>query len=146
MLQAEEKAAAETEATEASSKIPVPDKGFTFVLRAPMKEYPRLVKVYRVAGKNTEEVVPGFTVLLPEDTPIFFMVDEVEIDCYSVKITVEDEESKKAKEDKDTTGDSAGSIHLPTMDTKIRFLKDEIKYICVITPREDKEGDKEGDG
>ena len=108
------------EATEPKpDKIPVPDNGFTIVLRSPMGGHPQLVKVYRVDGNNTEEVIPGWIVSLPRDTPVFFMIDDVKTDSYSVKITVKDEKSTKS---------IAG-----TRDTKVRFLKGEIKYICVIT-------------
>lgn len=119
------------EATEPKpDKIPVPDNGFTIVLRSPMGGHPQLVKVYRIDGNNTEEVIPGLTVWLPRDTPVFFMIDDVQTDIYSVKITVKDKKSTKP---------IAG-----TKDTEVRFLEGEIKYTCVITPLKEQDGlDKE---
>ena len=77
----------------AAAEIPVPDKGFTLVLRAPTSERPRLVKISHVDGERKEEVLPGFKVSLPKDTPIFFKVDQVNTVLYTVKISAEEEKS-----------------------------------------------------
>lgn len=70
-----------------ASKIQVPDKGVTIVLRAPMSKNPHVVKV----SKNQEEdTISGFTVSLSKNTPIFFRVDQVNTVLYTVKITVEE--------------------------------------------------------
>lgn len=77
----------------AAAEIPVPDKGFTLVLRAPTSERPRLVKISHVDGERKEEVLPGFKVSLPKDTPIFFKVEQVNTVLYTVKISAEEEKS-----------------------------------------------------
>ena len=77
-----------------ASKIPVPDGGFTIVLREPMGENPRIVKVSRDSkGNTTEEPVQGFTVSLPKNTLVFFRVDQVNTILYDIKITVGQEKS-----------------------------------------------------
>ena len=77
----------------AAAEIPVPDKGFTLVLRAPTSERPRLVKISHVDGERKEEVIAGFEVELPKNTPVFFRVDQVNTVLYSVEISAEEEKS-----------------------------------------------------
>ena len=77
----------------AAAEIPVPDKGFTLVLRAPTSERPRLVKISHVDGERKEEVITGFEVELPKNTPVFFRVDQVNTVLYSVEISAEEEKS-----------------------------------------------------
>ena len=77
----------------AIAEIPVPDKGFTLVLRAPTSERPRLVKISHVDGERKEEVIAGFEVELPKNTPVFFRVDQVNTVLYSVEISAEEEKS-----------------------------------------------------
>ena len=77
----------------AVAEIPVPDKGFTLVLRAPTSERPRLVKISHVDGEEKEEVLSGFTISLPKRTPVFFKVDQVNTVLYGLDISVEEEKS-----------------------------------------------------
>ena len=77
----------------AAAEIPVPDKGFTLVLRAPTSERPRLVKISHVDGERKEEVLSGFTISLPKRTPVFFRVDQVNTVLYGLEISVEEEKS-----------------------------------------------------
>ena len=77
----------------AAAEIPVPDKGFTLVLRAPTSGRPRLVKISRIDGERKEEVLSGFTLSLPKRTPVFFKVDQVNTVLYGLEISVEEEKS-----------------------------------------------------
>ena len=83
---------------EIASGIPVPDGGFTIVLREPMRENPRVVKVDENAEK---EPIQGFTVSLPENTPVFFRVDQVNTILYDIKITVKGEQATDKEQAKD---------------------------------------------
>lgn len=77
----------------AIAETPVPEKGVTLVLRAPTSEQSRLVKISHVDGERKEEVIAGFEVELPKNTPVFFIVDQVNTVLYSVEISAEEEKS-----------------------------------------------------
>lgn len=84
---------AESEETKADERIPVPRGGFTIVLRAPTSEDPYIVKISKdCKGKNKSKIIEGFSVYLPEKTPIFFRVDEVNTVLYNVHINVDEKE------------------------------------------------------
>ena len=72
--------------TKSTSKIPVPAGGFTIVLRAPTSGNPQVIKIDK-DGK--EKSMQGLRVPLPEKTPIFFRVDQVNTVLYNVEITTE---------------------------------------------------------
>ena len=81
--------------TKADKRIPVPHGGFTIVLRAPTSEKPRIVKISRDGeGNKKSETIEGFSVYLPEKTPIFFRVDQVNTVLYNVSISVKQEQSQ----------------------------------------------------
>ena len=87
-----------------TAKIRVPDKGVTIILRAPTSESYHLVKVSKGRdGKLDEKQIDGLTVSLPRNTPVFFMVDQVNTVLYNVEISVAKQESK----DTETDGDGA---------------------------------------
>ena len=77
----------------AAAEIPMPDEGFTLVLRAPTSGRPRLVKISRIDGERKEEVLSGFTISLPKRTPVFFKIDQVNTVLYGLDISVEEEKS-----------------------------------------------------
>ena len=86
---------AESAETKAVGQIPVPDGGFTIVLRAPTSENPRIVKISKDGeGNNKQEPIEGLSVYLPEKTPIFFRVDQVNTVLYNVSISVTEEQSQ----------------------------------------------------
>ena len=81
---------------ETTSKILVPDGGFTIVLRAPMSQNRHIVKISKndkdesIPGFKVSDNIPEFKVSLPKNKPIFFRVDHVNTALYSVEITVEE--------------------------------------------------------
>ena len=77
---------------ETASKIPVPAGGFTIVLRAPTSENPQVIKVDE---NGKEEPIRGRRESLPEKTPVFFRVDQVNTVLYNVKITTERSPAQK---------------------------------------------------
>ena len=81
------------------TEIPVPKDGFTIVLRAPTSENPRIIKVSKDRkGVTKEESIQGLRVYLPENTPVFFRVDQVNTILYDVNITGTSETSKVQSE------------------------------------------------
>ena len=86
---------------ETAPKIPVPEKGFAIVLRAPTSELPQVIQFSKARdGKIEEKPIEGFTVSLPENAPIFFRVDQVNTVLYTVDITVDGKESKTGEPSK----------------------------------------------
>ena len=91
---AENKAASEAngETTEKAGRIySVPDNGVTIVLRAPTSANYQLVKQSKgILGKTESETIQGLKVSLPENTPVRFIVDQVNTLLYDVRITVDE--------------------------------------------------------
>ena len=114
-----------------TSEIPVSESGFTIVLRKPMSENPQVAKVYRDRKGNIKvEPIQGFTVSLPKNTSVFFMVDEVNTVLYDVKITVEGEYSQTLVKPRVIEGEK-GTVN----DPQERGLTNPMKYICVFLPK-----------
>ena len=77
--------------TEAITDVKPPE-GLVIALRAPTSGASRLVKC---PGSENEKVIEkGFSLSLPEDTPIFFRVDQVNTVLYTIEIKVTEDRPK----------------------------------------------------